>query len=169
LKDGHATAHAAAPLIDRNIRQSENNPTAARRGLYAGGGQAAMGSQRKALAKSPSVLDQLAKNLAWTSALGDAAYNQQKDVLASVQRLRQQAKAAGNLKSSKEIQIVQQDPRTIVASKALYDSAKAGDKATLEAILGDSLEPILSSCDPHGCSATRELRLHNTVSNGIAD
>ncbi len=72
----------------------------------------------KALTQFPSVLDQMAKNLAWTSALGDAAYNQQKDVLASVQRLRQQAKAAGNLKSSKEIQVVQQDPQTIVIQPA---------------------------------------------------
>lgn len=72
----------------------------------------------KALTQFPSVLDQMAKNLAWTSALGDAAFNQQKDVLASVQRLRQQAKAAGNLKSSKEIQIVQQDPQTIVIQPA---------------------------------------------------
>src|SRR5215472_15908218 len=53
----------------------------------------------KALTEFPSVLDQMAKNLAWTSALGDAAYNQQKDVMASIQRLRAQAKAAGNLKS----------------------------------------------------------------------
>ena len=72
----------------------------------------------KALTQFPSVLDQMAKNLAWTSALGDAAFNQQKDVLASIQRLRQQAKAAGNLKSSKEIQVVQQDPQTIVIQPA---------------------------------------------------
>jgi hypothetical protein len=64
---------------------------------------------------------------------------------------------------------VQQDPRTIVASKALYDSAKAGDKATLEAILGASPAPILSSGDSHGCSATRKLGLHDRVPDGIAD
>ena len=68
----------------------------------------------KALTQFPTVLDQMAKNLAWTSALGDAAFNQQKDVMASIQRLRQQAKAAGNLKSGQQIQVVQQDPQTIV-------------------------------------------------------
>src|SRR5271166_4316872 len=50
----------------------------------------------KALTQFPSVLSNMATNLSWTSALGDAAYNQQADVMASVQRLRKQAKAAGN-------------------------------------------------------------------------
>ena len=72
----------------------------------------------KALTQFPTVLDQMAKNLAWTSALGDAAYNQQKDVMAAIQRLRQEAKAAGNLKSSEQIKVVQQDPQTIVIQPA---------------------------------------------------
>ena len=72
----------------------------------------------KALTQFPSVLDQMANNLAWTSALGDAAYNQQKDVMASIQRLRAQAKAAGNLKSTEQIKVVQQDPQTIVIQPA---------------------------------------------------
>ncbi len=54
----------------------------------------------QALTQFPSVLDNMANNLSWTSALGSAFYNQQADVMASVQRLRAQAKAAGNLKSS---------------------------------------------------------------------
>jgi hypothetical protein len=56
----------------------------------------------KALTQFPSVLSNMAQNLSWTSALGDAFYNQQADVMASVQRLRQQAKAAGNLKSTSQ-------------------------------------------------------------------
>src|SRR5271166_5990052 len=56
----------------------------------------------KALTQFPSVLDNMAQNLSWTSALGDAFYNQQADVMASVQRLRKQAKAAGNLKSTSQ-------------------------------------------------------------------
>src|SRR5271165_1231643 len=54
----------------------------------------------KALTQFPSVLNNMATNLSWTSALGDAFYNQQADVMASVQRLRAQAKKAGNLKST---------------------------------------------------------------------
>ena len=72
----------------------------------------------KALTQFPTVLDQMAKNLAWTSALGDAAFNQQADVLASIQRLRAQAKAAGNLKTTPEIKVVQENPQTIVIQQA---------------------------------------------------
>jgi hypothetical protein len=72
----------------------------------------------KALTQFPAVLDQMAKNLAWTSALGDAAFNQQKDVMAAIQKLRQEAKAAGNLKTTKEIKVVQESPQTIVIQPA---------------------------------------------------
>jgi len=68
----------------------------------------------KALTQFPSVLDQLATNLSWTSALGEASYYQQKDVMAAIQRLRKQAKDAGNLKSGEQIKVVQQDPQTII-------------------------------------------------------
>lgn len=54
----------------------------------------------KALCVFPTVLDQMAKNLAWTSALGGAFHDQQADVMASIQRLRKQAQAAGNLKTT---------------------------------------------------------------------
>jgi len=72
----------------------------------------------KALTQFPTVLDQMAKNLAWTSALGDAAFNQQADVMAAIQKLRKQAKDAGNLKSSPEIKVVQESPQTIVIQQA---------------------------------------------------
>jgi len=72
----------------------------------------------KALTQFPTVLDQMAKNLAWTSALGDAAFNQQADVMTAIQKLRQEAKAAGNLKTSKEIKVVQESPQTIVIQPA---------------------------------------------------
>ena len=52
----------------------------------------------KALTQFPSVLDNMAKNLSWTSQLGEAYHNQASDVMAAVQTLRAQAKAAGNLK-----------------------------------------------------------------------
>jgi hypothetical protein len=39
----------------------------------------------KALTQFPSVLDDLAKNLAWTSAFGEAAATQQPDVMAAIQ------------------------------------------------------------------------------------
>src|SRR5580692_9497928 len=72
----------------------------------------------KALTQFPSVLDNLAKNLAWTSALGEASATQQPDVMAAVQRMRAKAQAAGNLKSSPEIKVVQETPQTIVIQPA---------------------------------------------------
>ena len=56
----------------------------------------------KALTQFPSVLANMAQNLSWTSALGDAFYNQQQDVMNAIQKLRAQAKAAGNLKSTSQ-------------------------------------------------------------------
>ncbi len=72
----------------------------------------------KALTQFPSVLENLAKNLAWTSALGEASATQQPDVMAAVQRMRAKAKAAGNLKSTPEIKVVQESPQTIVIQPA---------------------------------------------------
>jgi hypothetical protein len=72
----------------------------------------------KALTQFPSVLENLAKNLAWTSALGEASATQQPDVMAAVQRMRAKAQAAGNLKSSPEIKVVQESPQTIVIQPA---------------------------------------------------
>jgi Protein of unknown function (DUF3300) len=68
----------------------------------------------KALTEFPSVLDNLAKNLTWTSSLGEAYHNQQADVMTAIQTLRAQAKAKGNLQSSSQITVVQQSPQTIV-------------------------------------------------------
>ena len=72
----------------------------------------------KALTQFPSVLDNLAKNLSWTSALGEAYHNQSADVMAAIQTLRAKAQAAGNLKSSSQITVVQQSPQVIVIQPA---------------------------------------------------
>jgi hypothetical protein len=72
----------------------------------------------QALTQFPSVLKQLADNITWTSALGDAAANQQADVMAATQRMRARASAAGNLKSGTEITVVQQSPQVIVIQPA---------------------------------------------------
>ena len=47
----------------------------------------------KALTQFPSVLDNLSKNLSWTSSLGEAFHNQQADVMTAIQTLRAKAKA----------------------------------------------------------------------------
>jgi hypothetical protein len=54
----------------------------------------------KALTAFPSVLGNMDKNLSWTSSLGDAYYNQEQDVMDAVQVMRRKAQQAGNLKST---------------------------------------------------------------------
>jgi hypothetical protein len=68
----------------------------------------------KALTQFPTVLDNMAKNLTWTSALGEAYHTQPSDVMTAVQVLRAKAKAAGNLKSGSQITVVEQSPQVIV-------------------------------------------------------
>lgn len=68
----------------------------------------------KALTQFPAVLENMAKNLSWTSALGEAYHTQAADVMSAVQALRAQAKASGNLKSGSQITVIQQSPEVIV-------------------------------------------------------
>jgi hypothetical protein len=72
----------------------------------------------KALTQFPSVLGNLAQNLSWTSALGEAYHTQTADVMSAVQVLRAKALAAGNLKSGSQIVVSQQSPQTIVIQPA---------------------------------------------------
>src|SRR5262245_7244891 len=68
----------------------------------------------KGLTQFPSVLNNMAKSLSWTSQLGEAYHNQKSEVMAAIQTLRGQAKAAGNLKSTSQMTVVQQTHQTIV-------------------------------------------------------
>jgi hypothetical protein len=63
----------------------------------------------KALTAFPSVLGNMDKNLSWTSSLGDAYYNQQKDVMDAVQVMRKKAQDAGNLKTTPQQTVAAQD------------------------------------------------------------
>jgi Protein of unknown function (DUF3300) len=60
----------------------------------------------QAVAHYPTVLAFMDDNLDWTTSLGQAYVDQSVDVMASVQRLRAQAQAAGNLVSSSEMEVV---------------------------------------------------------------
>ncbi len=60
----------------------------------------------KSLVNFPQVLQMMSDRIDWTQKLGDAFLAQKKDVMDSVQRLRKQAYAQGNLKTSKEQKVV---------------------------------------------------------------
>lgn len=59
----------------------------------------------KALTAFPQVLDMLNQNLQWTTALGNAYYNQPQDVMQTIQVLRQRAEQAGNLQTTPQEQV----------------------------------------------------------------
>lgn len=98
----------------------------------------------KGLTQFSDVLQQMATNLTWTSALGDAYYNIPQSVMYTVQVMRQRAYQAGNLKSTpqqnvavqsqapgataapaslgqSEVTVVQPPPQTIVIQPAQPD------------------------------------------------
>jgi uncharacterized protein DUF3300 len=71
----------------------------------------------KALTEFPQVLDNMNKNLSWTSALGEAYTNDSKGVMSAIQVLRADAQHAGNLKTTEQ-QTVSTQGQTIVIEPA---------------------------------------------------
>lgn len=76
----------------------------------------------KALTAFPQVLGMLDQNLRWTTALGNAYYNQPQDVMQTIQVMRDRAEQAGNLQSTPQeqvydnggaIDIAPQDPQMV--------------------------------------------------------
>jgi hypothetical protein len=73
----------------------------------------------KSLVNFPQVLGMMNEKLDWTQKLGDAFLAQQKDVMETVQKLREKAQAQGNLKSSKEQKVVvEKETKTIIIEPA---------------------------------------------------
>jgi hypothetical protein len=71
----------------------------------------------KALAQFPSVLENMDKNLSWTSSLGEAYANEPENVTNAVQEMRRQAQKAGHLNSNEQEQVTAQG-NTIVIEPA---------------------------------------------------
>ena len=68
----------------------------------------------KALTQFPAVLENMDKNLSWTSSLGDAYANQQQDVTDAVQTMRHQARKAGHLNSNEQEKVTSQGNAIII-------------------------------------------------------
>lgn len=69
----------------------------------------------KALVPFPQVVTMLNEHLDWTQSLGAAFVNQQADVMAQVQVLRQQAFNAGKLQSTPQMVVERQGPAIVLA------------------------------------------------------
>jgi len=88
-----------------------DNWLAQNRGLQPAALTAAAGAQPwdpsvRGLVQFPDVLDQMAKNIPWTTALGSAYLNDPTDVMNAIQVMRQRAAAKGTLKTSPQQRVV---------------------------------------------------------------
>src|SRR5258705_5100378 len=68
----------------------------------------------KAMAQFPSVLENMDKNLSWTSSLGEAYVNQPDDVTSAVQTLREEAHKTGHLNSNEQEKVTTQGNTIII-------------------------------------------------------
>jgi len=71
----------------------------------------------KGLTQFPDVLNNMSKNITWTSALGDAYFNDPESVMNAIQALRKDAESSGNLKSNSQ-QAVKTEGQTIIIEPA---------------------------------------------------
>jgi hypothetical protein len=65
----------------------------------------------------PDIVKMMSDDLGWTQQLGDAAVNQQKDVLVAIQQLRDEAVAKGVLKSDDKVEVKEESDNVVIASK----------------------------------------------------
>ena len=68
----------------------------------------------KSLTTLPSVLKQMSENLDWTQDLGDAFLAQESELLDTVQTMRNKSYEAGNLETTEQQTVVQQEDKIIV-------------------------------------------------------
>jgi hypothetical protein len=80
----------------------------------------------KGLTQFPDVLNQMASNLSWTSALGDAYFNFPQSVMNAVQVMRQRAQQSGNLQSNAQQTVTVQNQ----APSAAPAPASSGEPQT---------------------------------------
>ena len=79
----------------------------------------------KGLTQFSDVLSQMATNLSWTSALGDAYFNIPQSVMNAVQVMRQRAQQSGNLKSTQQQTVTVQNQAPGSAAPAPASSGEA--------------------------------------------
>jgi hypothetical protein len=103
----------------------------------------------KGVARYPSALNYMASHADWMNDLGDAFVNQESDVMTSVQLLRAQANAAGNLVSNDQqqvvidgdvVEIIPADPQVIYVPQ--YDPQVVYVERRL--LVGERWEPLVT-------------------------
>jgi hypothetical protein len=79
----------------------------------------------KGLTQFSDVLSQMATNLSWTSALGDAYFNEPQSVMNAVQVMRQRAYQAGNLKTNQQQKVTVENQAPGATAPAPASSGEA--------------------------------------------
>ncbi|MBN9560013.1 MAG: DUF3300 domain-containing protein [Alphaproteobacteria bacterium] len=85
----------------------------------------------KSLIPFPQALSQLDNNLEWTQQVGYAFANQQKETMDSIQRLRRQAQAEGNLKSTPQQVVLTEGTDGAVSAAGASTGAGASSSNTI--------------------------------------
>src|SRR6266446_3525502 len=86
----------------------------------------------KSLTQFPAVLQTMSDNLAWTSSLGEAYYNQPGDVMIAIQTMRNMAINAGTLKTT---------PQQKVEVEPAPTAAKAGGQSVQQTVIIQPAQP----------------------------
>ena len=100
----------------------------------------------KSLCQFPTVLNTMSQSLSWTSAVGEAYYNQPDDVMAAIQVMRKRAMAAGTLKSTPQQKVEVQSPPAAAASlgaaqQPAVQGGAAQEPAAAEGITQPAAQP----------------------------
>lgn len=85
----------------------------------------------RGLVQFPDVLDQMAKNIPWTTALGSAYLNDPTDVMNAIQVMRQRAASQGTLKNTPQQRIVKTPTTRYVEQQSYRQSIVAAPDETI--------------------------------------
>ena len=110
-----STYPAQVAVADQWLKQMQAEGYAAPAQVAAGADAQSWDPSVKALTAFPQVLDMLDQNLQWTTALGNAYFNQPQDLMQTVQVMRQRAEDAGNLESSPQQSVTEDQGQIQVA------------------------------------------------------
>jgi hypothetical protein len=122
------------PQVEEANQWLKEHPNLSSEQLAAGVNPQPWDPSVKSLTQFPPVLQTMTDNLAWTSALGEAYYNQPADVLNAIQTLRKMAMDAGTLKSTEQQQVE-------VQTSAPSESQVAGQSAPNQTIIIQPAQP----------------------------
>lgn len=95
----------------------------------------------KSLTQYAPVLNNMSQNLSWTSALGQAYYNQPTDVMNAIQTLRHMAQQAGTLKSTPQQKVVVENASGGTSAAPSTTTVTEGSSGSTQVIVIQPAQP----------------------------